>query len=284
MARYLTGIDHAMVAVRDLDAAAAAWGRLGFTLTPRGVHAEWGTANRCVMFASDYIEMIAPAAPGRVSDKVNAFTETHGEGLYALGLASEDAEAAFRRLEAAGVTVAEPYDLTRRIEGLGRAGELKFRVVELPDDALPGINGQVSQHLSLSLERRPEWLFHPNGATGIASVTVAVDDPEAARPGYEAVFGAGSTTATDRTVAVHTGSSIIMLTRPDDVTQIHPDADLEELPAAPALVALSLKVADFEATRRFLQAQGVEHGHDTKGVIRIPPAQAAGVYLEFLGA
>ncbi len=283
MASYLTGIDHAMVAVRDLDAAAAAWGRLGFTITPRGAHPQWGTANRCMMFAGDYIELIAPAGPGAMSDRVNAFTETRGEGLFALGLGTEDAAQAFARLRDAGVAVGEPYRLQRRIESIGRAGALAFQVVDLPADALPGIDGKVAQHLTPSLERRPEWLFHPNGASGIASVTVALDDPEAARGSYEAVFGPGSTTPTDRTIAVHTGSSVIMLTRPDDVSQIHPDADVDDLPPTPALVALSLRVGDFAATKRYLEAQGVVHGHDSKGVIRVPPAQAAGVYLEFLG-
>ena len=34
----ITRLDHVIVAVRNLDEAATAWRRLGFTLTPRGLH------------------------------------------------------------------------------------------------------------------------------------------------------------------------------------------------------------------------------------------------------
>ena len=32
----ITGIDHALIGVRDLEAARTTWIRLGFTVTPRG--------------------------------------------------------------------------------------------------------------------------------------------------------------------------------------------------------------------------------------------------------
>jgi len=55
MAHGILGIDHTLVGVADLDQAGMAWTRLGFTLSPRGRHIGWGTANYCVMFARDYI-------------------------------------------------------------------------------------------------------------------------------------------------------------------------------------------------------------------------------------
>ena len=45
----ITGIDHTLVGVRDLEAARATWTRLGFSVTPRGRHIGWGTGNYCVM-------------------------------------------------------------------------------------------------------------------------------------------------------------------------------------------------------------------------------------------
>jgi catechol 2,3-dioxygenase-like lactoylglutathione lyase family enzyme len=50
----ITGIDHTLVGVRDLEAARAAWSRLGFTVTPRGRHIGWGTGNYCVMLEEGY--------------------------------------------------------------------------------------------------------------------------------------------------------------------------------------------------------------------------------------
>ena len=51
-------IDHAVIAVRDLDPAAADFRALGFTLTPRGHHSI-GSQNHCIMFESTYIELLA---------------------------------------------------------------------------------------------------------------------------------------------------------------------------------------------------------------------------------
>ena len=48
----LAGIDHVVIAVRDLDRARIGWTRLGFTLTPRGRHLGQGTANYCIMFGA----------------------------------------------------------------------------------------------------------------------------------------------------------------------------------------------------------------------------------------
>src|SRR2546423_10690154 len=55
-------IDHAVIAVRDLDAAAGDFSELGFTLTPRGHHSI-GSQNHCIMLGSTYIELlVAPLA------------------------------------------------------------------------------------------------------------------------------------------------------------------------------------------------------------------------------
>ena len=52
-------LDHVVVNVRDrLDEAAATYGRLGFTLTPRGYHT-LGSMNHLAIFGTDYLELIA---------------------------------------------------------------------------------------------------------------------------------------------------------------------------------------------------------------------------------
>ncbi|NDG47893.1 MAG: VOC family protein, partial [Rhodospirillales bacterium] len=47
----ILGLDHVVIAVRDLDAAAAQWAALGFHLSPRGTHSEhMGSGNYTMMF------------------------------------------------------------------------------------------------------------------------------------------------------------------------------------------------------------------------------------------
>ena len=57
--KSIAGIDHAVVAVKDLDAAAANWKQLGFTISPRGTHsAHIGTGNYTIMLGEDYMELL----------------------------------------------------------------------------------------------------------------------------------------------------------------------------------------------------------------------------------
>ena len=48
-------VDHLVVPVPDLDAAAAELERTGFVVTPRADH-PFGTSNRLVVFADTYLE------------------------------------------------------------------------------------------------------------------------------------------------------------------------------------------------------------------------------------
>src|SRR4051812_47765066 len=57
MRKHLTGLDHAVIRVDDLDRASDDFAAMGFTLSPRGRHSI-GTENRCVMFGFDYIELL----------------------------------------------------------------------------------------------------------------------------------------------------------------------------------------------------------------------------------
>ena len=55
-------IDHVVMGVADLDAAAEALGRQhGITALPGGTHPLWGTANRIVPLGASYLELVAVA-------------------------------------------------------------------------------------------------------------------------------------------------------------------------------------------------------------------------------
>lgn len=282
MANHITGLDHAVVAVRDLAEAAATFARLGFVLTPKGHHAEWGTANHCLMFGRDYIELLAAEGPGAEADALRAVTAER-DGMVGLALCSDDGAATAECLRAAGIDLPGPRSLSRKIDD-GQGTTLMFSEVKLPAEATPGIATRVVQHITAERERFPEWLAHPNGAFGIASVTAIVDEPTQATAAWDRVFGPHAAVLTDETVTIHSGRGLIFLTKPDDLTQLHPDAELDDLPAAPALVAVALQVADTGRAAELLRRNGVGFSRDSEGTIRIPPSEACGVFIEMVGA
>src|SRR5262249_48068067 len=104
------GLDHIVHAVHDLDAAAALYRRLGFTVGARNRH-PWGTHNCIVQLPGFFVELLAvvepenipPPRPGAFSfgDFARGFL-AHGQGLAMLVLESSDAVSdreAFRRAD-----------------------------------------------------------------------------------------------------------------------------------------------------------------------------------------
>ncbi len=69
MSNLTCGFDHAIVGVGDLEAARLSWQRLGFTTCPRGKHIGWGTANYCIMFADDYLELLGIVDASQFTNK-----------------------------------------------------------------------------------------------------------------------------------------------------------------------------------------------------------------------
>jgi hypothetical protein len=280
MHNHIQGIDHAIIGVRDLEAARAGFARLGFTPTPLGRHQGWGTANHCLMLERDYVELLGIVDPAAFTNDLDRLLEAR-EGLLGLALASDDPAATHAAWRAAGLASADLADLARSLETEPPA-TLRFRNVMLARDELQGLGLFACHHLTPEPMRRPGWLRHENGARAIASVTVMTPEPESLAPVLARVFGHVRLTVTDRIYAAHTGHGVILVATPDDVDMLHPE--LEALPPAdgPVLAALSLLVDDPDRTAAFLTLQGIPHARDRSGAVGVSPAHAHGVMLEFL--
>src|SRR3954452_16679990 len=93
----LTGIDHVVVAVRSVEAAAETLEReLGIAFTGGGRHDAWGTYNRLAFFGDTYLELIGVFDADRVrsaqGSAVSRATlnrlDAGDEGLVSYALAS----------------------------------------------------------------------------------------------------------------------------------------------------------------------------------------------------
>lgn len=271
MTSRITGLDHVIIAASDLDKAAATFRALGFTLAPKGEHAEWGTANHCIMFGDDYLEILAAVGEGGPADRLRAHLAAKGEGLMGLVWGTEDAQADCARLG-----LEPPGDLSRSIEG----EMARFKAGILPPETTPGVASFLCQHLTPEKLRRPGWTEHANGAVGIVSVTALMAEPLELMPAWDRLIGPAAATATDKTVTVHTRHGLVFLCRPDDLGQMHPEAEDEEFPAAPALVALTLRIRSAEAAAGALKAAGIAYERDRQGKVVVYPEDACGVLIE----
>jgi hypothetical protein len=276
----ITGIDHTLVGVRDLEAARERWLRLGFTLTPRGRHVGWGTGNYCVMLEEGYVELLGIVDPSQFSNNLDTLLEKR-EGLLGLAFATPDANACRDALAAAGLTPDGPKQLKRALELPTGTVTPEFRLVFLPSAETPEISAFVTHHLTPELIRRPGWLAHANGAQRLLSVTVACVDPVSAALGYLPIFGPDRIKVTDHMTSVSCGVGALRFTTAAALSKIYPGVVPEPLPDLPFIASMKLLVADKARCFQHLAGAGIG-AHGTARGCLVPPGEANGVILELV--
>lgn len=277
----IRGIDHVIVAVHDLEHARTAWSRLGFTISPRGRHIGQGTANYCVMFPSDYIELLGIVDAADSVERLEAFLAGR-EGPMGMAFApagtAEEASAALLRRQ---LHPSEPRPLARRIELPQGTVLPRFSLISLAPDETPGLDAFLCSHLTPELMRKPEWLVHPNGAVGLRAVHVLVDSTAPLLPAYDRLFGIVQVTTTDAVAAVHIGRQRLVFSTPDDFQTMHPGVDLSSGFSPPGIVALELGVERLERTAEYLTRQPVAFDMMPDGSLAVPAGEASGAILLF---
>jgi len=280
--RAITGLDHLIIGVRDLEAARQQWGRLGFNSTPRGRHVGWATANYCIMFEMDYLELLGIVDPTAFSNGLDRLLEG-GEGLMGIALGSADPKTTAAAWREAGLASAAEKPLMRLLESESPALELRFTNVMMEPADRAGLNLFACHHLTPEPMRRPAWLRHPNGARRIGGLTIIADDVEPLAALGSKVVGSAAVTRTDGVRTIHAGRTPILLATPDDAAMLHPGFALPEAAPEPNLAVMEIVVGDIDATARFLDGQGVPHRRESAAVL-VDPEPATGVCLAFTPA
>jgi catechol 2,3-dioxygenase-like lactoylglutathione lyase family enzyme len=184
----ITGIDHPVAAVRDMDAARATYERLGFIVPPRGRHREWGTGNWCIQFARDYIELRGLIDPHKETHGLDRFLEK-GEGLMGVALGTVGAQSTHDQLVAAGLHPRPAKPLTRDFELPEGPITVSFVLSFLDPAETPGLGSVViCEHLTPERLRRPEWLQHPNGARRVRGLVGVASDLDGVAAAWEQLF------------------------------------------------------------------------------------------------
>lgn len=177
--QHIAGLDHLVIAVRDLHAAAGEWAALGFAVSPRGLHSEhMGSGNHTIVFGEDYLELLGVVAPKPHNEPMRRFLETR-EGFERIAFTATDAEAGAEALRARGLAAVGPLRFGRPVPmpGGGEA-EARFSVFQWPQDEAPGgVRIFACQHHTREAVWVPELQRQPNGATRIKRALVATERP-----------------------------------------------------------------------------------------------------------
>ena len=283
MIRSITGVDHVFLLVRDLDAARQCMERLGFTVSPRGVHSpQMGTANHTMMLADDYFELLGIVAPTELNLGRRQRLARY-QGLHAIALRTPDARKAWAGLRAAGIPAAEPVDFSRPVDlPDGGRRQAAFTVTAIPEEATAGIEMFVCGHHTRELVWLPSLTRHPNTAVGLASITVVVADPAAVVDPYRRLVGAANIAAGKAEVTVRIGPTPVSFIAPSSLAERYRGIALGEV-TAPMMLGLGIAVRDLAAARACLERAGIR-ATAMEGALRVGPADACGVVLDFHGA
>jgi methylmalonyl-CoA/ethylmalonyl-CoA epimerase len=102
----IVNLDHAVVAVKDVDAAAKHWSEtFGLPIERIGENQGLGIRQAILPIGEAFIELISPLGEsGPVADAL----ANKGEGLYLVSLASSDLDATLATLRSRGVRVGDP--------------------------------------------------------------------------------------------------------------------------------------------------------------------------------
>jgi catechol 2,3-dioxygenase-like lactoylglutathione lyase family enzyme len=268
MSNGIAGIDHIIVGVRDLEAARRNWARLGFTLTPRGRHIGQGTANYCIMFERDYLELLGFVEHDEHAHRLQTFLARR-EGPMSVAFAPErDAEATSAALTTLGLHPSAPRALGRALELPEGSVTPRFNLLNLPPEETPSLDCFICGHLTPELVRRPEWLAHANGVTGIKAVQLETDDPMSLVPAYRRLFGNESVVESASGIEVDTGRNRLSFTKPAAAN-------------VAGIVSLELRVATRAATAAYLKDARIPFTELPEGRLAVPAEEANGTELFF---
>jgi catechol 2,3-dioxygenase-like lactoylglutathione lyase family enzyme len=279
--QYVVGIDHVVVMVEDLDAAADTWRRLGFTVSPRGTHsAKLGSGNYTIMFGDDYVELLGILAATEHNAASRAFLSERGGGIERIAFTTTDAAAGVKELHDLGIDAIGPVEFGRPVDlpGGGK-GEARFSIFQWPHQEAPAnLRIFACQHHTRDSVWIPELQRHANTARRLQRVIVTSPQPELDARHMLRLIDTEQYPEPDGGIVVSSGSmraDILFVSR-DAFAQQFPGVSLDGLTDRGG-AGLIIAVDDLAAAAEAVGSAGVKVGDR----VVVPPSSADGVLVVF---
>jgi catechol 2,3-dioxygenase-like lactoylglutathione lyase family enzyme len=280
------GIDHLVLAVRDLGKARAFYEALGFTTTPRAEH-PWGTANHLVQFSGCFLEILGVADPARIAPhKPGEFSfGAHNrdflakrEGMSMLVFQSHDARRDHAEFAAAGLKTYAPFDFGRdaRLPD-GSTARVAFSLAFVTDSRMPESAFFTCQHHAPKYFWKRDFQVHANGARTIAELVMAAPDPSALAEFFAKLQGKDSVRIESGALTVATARGRISVLARAGFAARFGAPTLG--PAEPHFAAFRIAGIDVAAAAARLDAARIPY-RSAHGAVLVPAAAAFGVAIE----
>ncbi len=275
----IEGLDHCIIATRDLEVARKTYEQLGFTLSRRGRHIGWGTANYCIMFGPDYLELLGIVDPDQYTAGLENFTKNR-EGLIKIVSRSNDIEVTRSHLQNAGFHPQEIKDLGRTLEMPDGDVIPRFKLVHLTGSDTPGLSTFTCQHLTPELVWRDEWMHHANGAKAVYAYTILHDDPASLAETYSKFYDITPVLQSGQLI-VETGGGKLIFCTPDDLSKLHPGLIWAYETTNGTIPVITIAVDKTDNCANHLVEKAIAHIRRDDGSILVQAGNAHGVALQF---
>ncbi len=253
------GLDHLVVAVKDLEAAGRAYSELGFTVTPENRH-PWGTANRLIQLDGFFIELLSVADPNLIEEtegkrySFGAFNRdflAKREGASMLVLESADPAADRASFQKAGLDVFDPFSF-ERVANLadGTTAKVAFDLTFLHDPLAPEIGYFTCRNKYPENFWKSAFQTHANGAQSVKTIYMLAGDPSDHHEFLGAFTGQREMRATSLGLELDTPRGKIFVLNPSGYRSLVGDAAVDAVRGElPQIAALEIECAGLGAAR-----------------------------------
>ncbi|MDB9908199.1 VOC family protein [Gammaproteobacteria bacterium] len=253
-----THLDHLIVAVDDLEAAAKNYQTLfGMTQVWSGEHKELGTSNALFAFKNTYFELLSATGEGLGADLVNHYLNQSGEGLIGIVFATDDIKKAKSSLEEQGFNMP---DISSG-EGINSSDQQvrRWKNLFLPPELSRGLFSFIIEHTEGALPS--PMAYEPSSPHSLDHVVINTNDADSFIDIYKDAFGIRL--ALDKTIEHWKKRMLFFRLSKTTIEVIEEQNDQE---TADTLWGLAWNVASIEETHKRLLGEGIDITPIKKGI------------------
>ncbi len=288
------GIDHPLVAVRDLHKAIEVYRSLGFFIAPPGQH-PWGTSTALALFRHQILEIVSigddtlldgyETGGFRFGRHVQGYLNK-SEGVALTALFTEDAEGTQTALARRGVTCTATIDFGRDVvRADGQPDRTKTTLKVFQSQTMPRLSVFACQQHKRDLLEFPDRMIHPNGAHGFAAATIVAQNPAPVIDWFTRIHGTEAAQDAHGHHCVPTTNGHWRIVSPTEFADLYgAELDTDFLADGPRIAALDVRVSDLGQLRRFTADHALAPMETDDAIIVNRMRDLGGIAMRFIAS
>jgi len=218
----MKGLDHLVVCVNDLDAAAQTYRQLGFTVTPRARH-PFGTHNCIVQLDGFFLELLTVAEPEKISQPpsgqfsfaaFNQYYLAQQQGCSMLVMDTTDFRQDNINAQQANIDTYELFEFSRQaVLPSKQSVTVSFGLNFVSSPLIPMAGFFTCQQFQPEYFWKSEYQQHDNSASKIVEVCLVAQNPAEVEP-FLTAFTAGEAIAEDDDIIIQTSRGRLAVLTP----------------------------------------------------------------------